>query len=851
MPHKDNAKPMTPKDPATSEESDPHQSSDITTSQVVSSPKKPKTRKYAKAEKRPTPAMKKQLNHFTRRHKFVSEQSFGTYTTSQRRAFERDVYDYSRALGLAKSRAKASVLSARRLCGEEDYNSDDTRLDDDEMDDSSVILVSLPASTGPATSTLGRSFSATSPTIPRSSNPRRSNSEVLPSVETQETPVGDVGKSERNPKRKGTTIDRGKKRRKTSDETLDPTLQEDGNDTGTVATPSASLVELQRTQSKRRKSKGQNGQLTDIPNATGSAVQSQNDARVEIERPMAGGHSTNRGERSAKTGKEEKHENNRHVSKGSLSESRKAERKERKRQGRRQSKKLLFAEKDESPLSAGATPDGRKDEMSQIPQESTRQGVHRDGKSADENDEPSRDQSMNAWARDLLRVQDAARRAKEERERAGMASDAEMKVQNQEDATSVSRNELKMTNSKKSRKSDALSSTPTDFQTCEDESQSKDQHCRSNKDKDFSLEEIIFPSTPVKSAKSSTASSPLSSLPSTPRWPTPSRNIVKGEEQENSISSTRKKRKGRPKSSLIGSTSSKTHGSSTKFSPYFPLLPKPPQERVSCIPFPPLRSTSFGLVQEDLASTPFHLLIAVIFLNKTRGSVAMPVFYSFKARFPDASSLAAADHAEVVSFFQNLGLQNQRAKKCIALAKAWLEHPPAKGKRWRRLHYPKLGDGKDIKSSEEAIADETEDPRVAWEVGHLPGIGAYATLPELPANSDADARKSIEGVEMRKEWTRVLPLDKELRAYLRWRWLRLGWEWDPTTGERRKAEENTVKEAERGGVILEGDKGWSLGNVKVEEDVRQMRELCEAEHGNWKPKEESKSDGKSIDNNRR
>ncbi|KAL8817253.1 MAG: hypothetical protein Q9223_003876 [Gallowayella weberi] len=404
------------------------------------------------------------------------------------------------------------------------------------------------------------------------------------------------------------------------------------------------------------------------------------------------------------------------------------------------------------------------------------------------------------------------------------------------------------------------SSTRDDNVTgCEDESQRKEQDFRSNKDKGFPLEEIVPPSTPVKSAHSSTASTPLSSLPSTPRWPTPSRNIVRGEQQENS-KSKRKERKDRSKSSVLGSTSSKTHRSSTKFSPYFLPSPKPPQERVSCIPFPPLLSTSFGLVQEDLASDPFNLLIAVIFLNKTRGSVAMPVFYSFKARFPDASSLAGADHTEVVSFFQNLGLQNQRAKKCIALAKTWLEHPPARGKRWRRLHYPKLGDGKDIKSSEEAIADETEDPRVAWEVGHLPGIGAYgidswrifcrdelrglgtATLPDLQANGDMDAQKNIEGVEMRKEWTKVLPLDKELRAYLRWRWLRLGWEWDPRTGERRKAEENTVKEAEGGGVILEGDKGWSLGNAKVEEDVRQMRELCDAEHGDVNPKKESKDE---------
>ncbi|KAL8724134.1 MAG: hypothetical protein Q9166_008121 [cf. Caloplaca sp. 2 TL-2023] len=365
-----------------------------------------------------------------------------------------------------------------------------------------------------------------------------------------------------------------------------------------------------------------------------------------------------------------------------------------------------------------------------------------------------------------------------------------------------------------------------------------------------------YPSTPVKALPSSTTSSPLSSAPSSPRWPTPSRNIIKEEEEEKPKPKP-KTRKLRSKATSSGLMRSKNRASSTKTSPYFLPSPKPPRTQVSCIPFPPLSSTSFGLVQESLASKPFHLLIAVIFLNKTRGAVAMPVFYTFITRFPDPSSLATADLSEVVGFFQNLGLQNQRAKKCIALAKVWLQHPPSKEKRWRRLHYPNLEDGKDIKSSEEPIADETDDTRVAWEVGHLPGIGAYgidswrifcrdelrglgtAALPELPADGDEESMRKIVDEEMGKEWARVLPMDKELRAYLRWRWLRLGWEWDPKTAERRKAEEKTVRKAESGGVICEGDKGWSLEN-EGKEEIRQMGSLYRVEqYGDGSPEKNS------------
>ncbi|KAL8791733.1 MAG: hypothetical protein Q9195_005671 [Heterodermia aff. obscurata] len=235
-----------------------------------------------------------------------------------------------------------------------------------------------------------------------------------------------------------------------------------------------------------------------------------------------------------------------------------------------------------------------------------------------------------------------------------------------------------------------------------------------------------------------------------------------------------------------------------KTSPYFPTPPRTPRPKrppTSCIPFPPLSAPRFGLIQESLATDPFALLLATIFLNKTRGTVALPLFYQLLAKYPTPPALAAAAHSDIVSIFSTLGLQNQRARKVVQLAKAWVADPPVKGRRWRRLGYPSPGDGRDIKSSEGAIGDE--DQRVAWEVGNLPGVGRYAIdswrifcRDRLRGNSDEEE----EG-----EWTRVLPLDKELRAYLRWRWLRLGWEWDPGSGERVRATEEVMRGVERGG----------------------------------------------------
>ena len=249
-------------------------------------------------------------------------------------------------------------------------------------------------------------------------------------------------------------------------------------------------------------------------------------------------------------------------------------------------------------------------------------------------------------------------------------------------------------------------------------------------------------------------------------------------------------------------------------SPYFPspsTINVKASDKLSCIPFPPLQATAFGLVQEALAHDPFRLLLAVIFLNKTRGHVALPVFYELTERYPTPADLAAANSDDVVEIIQCLGLQNQRAATCINLAKAWLERPPARGRRYRVLHYPRKGNGRDIKTGE--IIDE-DDERVGWEIGQLPGVGAYAIdswrifcrdeLRGLPSRLPKELTPEAKEADIEKEWARVLPLDKELRAYLRWRWLRNGWEWDPVTGERKRAGVGAMAKADKGGVMYDG-----------------------------------------------
>ncbi|KAK3180198.1 hypothetical protein K4F52_008397 [Lecanicillium sp. MT-2017a] len=228
-------------------------------------------------------------------------------------------------------------------------------------------------------------------------------------------------------------------------------------------------------------------------------------------------------------------------------------------------------------------------------------------------------------------------------------------------------------------------------------------------------------------------------------------------------------------------------------SPYFadapsksPSRKRPPAGTVSCIPFPPLMADSFGIIQEKVAQEPFWLLIAITFLIKTSGQLAIPTFLRIKSQFPTPQDVAdESNAAEILQMIQHLGLGQNRLKFMQKYARAFLEDPPRPNVLYRVRNYA----SREVSVSGDSLEMPTTDIDTdGWEIGHMTQ-GKYTIdswrifcRDELLGRAEDWNGKGREP-EFQPEWMRVLPADKELRAYLRWMWMREGWEWNPATGE--------------------------------------------------------------------
>ncbi|KAG8817507.1 hypothetical protein FRC18_000472, partial [Serendipita sp. 400] len=142
---------------------------------------------------------------------------------------------------------------------------------------------------------------------------------------------------------------------------------------------------------------------------------------------------------------------------------------------------------------------------------------------------------------------------------------------------------------------------------------------------------------------------------------------------------------------------------------------------------------------------PMNLRLLLVRPFLVQGKAALPILAQIRERWPTMEALSTASFQSLKALLQPLGLSTKRAHRLITFAQTWLSDPPTQDH---------------LRPSRVSVTrGESKYPPTA--VSHLPGMGRYAldSYRIFCAKTVGDT-----------EWRNVMPLDKELRVYLRWKW---------------------------------------------------------------------------------
>ncbi|KAG7099347.1 hypothetical protein E1B28_001203 [Marasmius oreades] len=196
-----------------------------------------------------------------------------------------------------------------------------------------------------------------------------------------------------------------------------------------------------------------------------------------------------------------------------------------------------------------------------------------------------------------------------------------------------------------------------------------------------------------------------------------------------------------------------------------------------------------SLVQECVAHDPWKLLVAVTLLNKTTARVALPVFWNLMSKWETPWAMSQANERQLRDLIHPLGTYTIRSRRLIELSKAYLIDPPttydARPSRPRVPSPSKNSKSTRLKPDLPPLSSpRLREGRVrypATPISHLPGAGPYALDSYRIFCTTYDDPFS-------EEWKLVIPTDKELIAYLRWKWaINEHMEWFPETGSTQPA----------------------------------------------------------------
>ncbi|KAH7908361.1 DNA glycosylase [Hygrophoropsis aurantiaca] len=182
---------------------------------------------------------------------------------------------------------------------------------------------------------------------------------------------------------------------------------------------------------------------------------------------------------------------------------------------------------------------------------------------------------------------------------------------------------------------------------------------------------------------------------------------------------------------------------------------------------------------EHLASDPWKVIVATTLLNKTTGKAAIPVFWALMRQWGTPEALAEAPIEKLTLLLKPLGLYNVRARRLKLLSRMYVDDPPQVGV----LRSPLRGGAPSslASSTPHQTRSKARTRYPPTPISHLPGTGPYALDSYRIFCTEA-------------EWKQVMPSDKELIRYLKWKWAyEEGEEWVPGSGVTRKISDQYLR----------------------------------------------------------
>ncbi|KAL4268156.1 HhH-GPD domain-containing protein [Pleurotus pulmonarius] len=200
--------------------------------------------------------------------------------------------------------------------------------------------------------------------------------------------------------------------------------------------------------------------------------------------------------------------------------------------------------------------------------------------------------------------------------------------------------------------------------------------------------------------------------------------------------------------------------------------------RISLDLYQRLYATKPNMIQEIVAEDPWKVLVAVTLLNKTAGKLAIPVFHTIMKLWPTPWALSQAPHSVLEDLLHPLGCYVIRANRLTCLSSAYLLDPPCVTD-LRPTNILITAPNSHLHSPGTERSRYPPTP-----ISHLPGTGPYAL----------DSYR-IFCIPESDEWKRVMPSDKELVRFLRWKWaMHERMLWLPDIGVVRQIRDEDLRE---------------------------------------------------------